>query len=91
MRDGQHCKDSLSRSRDIHEVWVSLLRLRLTLFSNNMTTVAYLFERKGVVRVTPTTEGGATFDTLFDTALDGGAEDVREVEEEEGTQWEVSA
>lgn len=50
-----------------------------------------MFERKGVVRVAPV-EGqeGATFDALFEAALEGGAEDVREVETEDGTLWEVS-
>lgn len=50
-----------------------------------------MFERKGVLRVTPV-EGqeGATFDSLFEAALEGGVEDVREVEGEEGTLWEVS-
>lgn len=55
-----------------------------------MTPVAYMFERKGVVRVTPSAESGATFDGLFETALEGGAEDVAEVEGEGETVWEVS-
>jgi hypothetical protein len=32
----------------------------------------------------------ATFDSYFEAALDGGAEDVREVETEDGIVWEVS-
>lgn len=55
-----------------------------------MTPVAYLFERKGVVRVTPVAESAATFDSLFETALEGGAEDVRVVEDEDEVIWEVS-
>lgn len=56
-----------------------------------VSAVGFMFERKGVVRVAPV-EGqeGATFDALFEAALEGGAEDVREVETEDGTLWEVS-
>lgn len=47
-----------------------------------------MFERKGIIRLQP--QEGATFDALFETAVDGGAEDVREVDAEEGTLWEAS-
>lgn len=56
-----------------------------------VSAVGFLFERKGVVRVAPIEEQeGATFDALFEAALEGGAEDVREVESEDGMLWEVS-
>lgn len=56
-----------------------------------VSPIGFLFERKGIVRVAPI-EGqeAATFDALFEAALEGGAEDVREVETEDGTLWEVS-
>lgn len=55
-----------------------------------VSPVGFMFERKGVLRVAPI-EGqeDATFDNLFEAALEGGAEDVREVEGEDGTLWEV--
>ncbi|WOO77245.1 putative transcriptional regulatory protein [Vanrija pseudolonga] len=56
-----------------------------------VSAVSFLFERKGLVRVQPLP--GASFDALFETAVEGGAEDVREAEvDEEGKDepvWEV--
>ncbi|BEJ17193.1 hypothetical protein CspHIS471_0605940 [Cutaneotrichosporon sp. HIS471] len=55
-----------------------------------VSPVGFMFERRGVVRVTPI-EGqvDATFDNLFEAALEGGAEDVAEVEGEDGMVWEI--
>ena len=57
-------------------------RLKETLHKNNcrIAPVAYLFEKKGVIVVASTDEGG--FDELFELAVDGGAEDVKELQEE---------
>ena len=55
-----------------------------------VSPVAFLFERKGLVRVQPAEGSSATFDSYFEAALEGGAEDVREVETEDGMMWEVS-
>jgi transcriptional/translational regulatory protein YebC/TACO1 len=50
--------------------------------------VSYLFEKKGIIAITKTAEGG--FDELFEVGVEGGAEDVRETEGEEGSVYEVS-
>jgi hypothetical protein len=63
--------------------------------------VAYLFDKKGLIQISPTaatgavgaTEAGTTFDDLFDLAVEAGAEDVREVESDQSDNevlWEVS-
>lgn len=60
--------------------------------SSKASNVGFLFERKGRIWLEPI-EGNeaATFDSLFDVAAEGGAEDVREVEaDDEGMVWEVS-
>lgn len=50
-----------------------------------------MFEKKGLVVVGPaSTDSGASFDGLFELAVDGGAEDVKEFEGEDGVEWEVS-
>ncbi|GMK57548.1 hypothetical protein CspeluHIS016_0403820 [Cutaneotrichosporon spelunceum] len=55
-----------------------------------ISPVGFMFERKGVVRLSPI-EGqeDATFDNLFEAALEGGAEDVASVEGEDGMMWEI--
>ncbi|KAL1413359.1 hypothetical protein Q8F55_001119 [Vanrija albida] len=65
-------------------------RVKETLHKNGgrVASVNFLFERKGLLRVQPLP--GATFDALFEAAVDGGAEDVREAEgEDEEPVWEV--
>lgn len=48
-----------------------------------------MFERKGIIRLSP--QGKATFDSLFDAAVEAGAEDVQELEPEDGeVVWEVT-
>lgn len=49
--------------------------------------VAYLFEKKGVIVVSAA--AGRGFDELFEVAVEAGAEDVREVEDEDGMLYEV--
>ncbi|RSH88843.1 hypothetical protein EHS25_003071 [Saitozyma podzolica] len=56
--------------------------------------VAYLFDKKGLIQISPTaaTEAGTTFDDLFDLAVEAGAEDVREVESDQSDNevlWEI--
>jgi transcriptional/translational regulatory protein YebC/TACO1 len=58
--------------------------------SARLTPVAFLFEHKAQVRMQAAEGSDATFDSYFEAALDGGAEDVREVETEDGIVWEVS-
>lgn len=49
-----------------------------------------MFERKGVIRLSPQGDG-ATFDGLFDAAVEAGAEDVQELDAAEGDgHWEVT-
>jgi transcriptional/translational regulatory protein YebC/TACO1 len=57
--------------------------------------VAYLFDKKGLIQISPTgatgaTGAGRTFDDLFDLAVEAGAEDVREIESDQEVLWEVS-
>lgn len=48
-----------------------------------------MFERKGVIRLSPQGDK-ATFDSLFDAAVEAGAEDVAELDAEDGEgHWEV--
>jgi transcriptional/translational regulatory protein YebC/TACO1 len=47
-----------------------------------------MFEKKGLVIIDPV-KSKKTFDELFEVALEGGAEDVREVEGDDGPEWEV--
>lgn len=55
--------------------------------SCRLAPVAFLFAKKGLVSVTPTSD--KTFDDLFELAIEGGAEDVRQVEGDIGAVWEV--
>ena len=47
-----------------------------------------MFERKGLITI-EAGKNGKTFDELFDLAIEGGAEDVKEVQGENGPEWEV--
>lgn len=49
--------------------------------------VAYLFDKKGVILVSIGPR--ASYDDLYEVVLEGGAEDVRETEDENGTLYEV--
>lgn len=52
--------------------------------------VLFLFEKKGLIVVSPTPGDGAKgFDDIFDIAVEAGAEDVKEVEGESGPEYEV--
>ncbi|GFZ50883.1 hypothetical protein JCM24511_08641 [Saitozyma sp. JCM 24511] len=55
--------------------------------------VAYLFDKKGLIQISPTaTGGGISFDDLFDLAVEAGAEDVREVDSDQSDHevlWEI--
>lgn len=53
--------------------------------------VAFMFEKKGLIVVEPVREAGASFDNLFELAVEGGAEDVKEVDGDEGIEWEIHA
>jgi transcriptional/translational regulatory protein YebC/TACO1 len=54
--------------------------------------VAFMFEKKGLIVVNPALPGGGVdYDGLLDIAVEGGAEDVREMEGDEGTEFEVSS
>ncbi|ORY35749.1 transcriptional regulator-domain-containing protein [Naematelia encephala] len=68
----------------------TLQRLKEILFkySCRFTPVAYLFDKKGLIVVTPTSDEGS-FDELFEVAVEGGAEDVQEIEGDSGPVWEV--
>lgn len=58
--------------------------------SARVAPVAFMFERKGVIRLSPQEGSKATFDSLFDAAAEAGAEDVKELDPEEGEgHWEV--
>ncbi len=48
-----------------------------------------MFDKKGLITIDPS-KSNKTFDELFDVAVEAGAEDVQEVEGEEGTEWTVS-
>ena len=48
-----------------------------------------MFEKKGVIVLTPKPESDKQFDDVFDLALEYGAEDVQEGESEDGKEWEV--
>ena len=55
-----------------------------------MTPVAFIFHKKGLITVNAATaDGSASFDRLFELGIEGGAEDVKESETEEGMEWEV--
>ena len=57
-----------------------------------MTPVAFIFHKKGLITVNATAaDSSASFDHLFELGLEGGAEDVKEVETDEGMEWEVKA
>ncbi|KGB76367.1 mitochondrial protein [Cryptococcus deuterogattii 99/473] len=60
-------------------------RVKELLSKNGARTspVAFLFEKKGSITLTPNGEG-AGYEHLFDLAVEAGAEDVREVEGEDG-------
>jgi len=47
-----------------------------------------MFEKKGLIVVDPS-KSTKSFDELFDVALEGGAEDVKEAEGDDGAEWEV--
>jgi transcriptional/translational regulatory protein YebC/TACO1 len=47
-----------------------------------------MFEKKGLIVVDPA-KSTKSFDELFDVALEGGAEDVKEAEGDDGPEWEV--
>ncbi|RSH88359.1 uncharacterized protein EHS24_000898 [Apiotrichum porosum] len=69
----------------------SKVKEALSKSGSKASNVGFLFERKGRIWLEPI-EGNeaATFDSLFDVAAEGGAEDVREVEaDDEGMVWEV--
>lgn len=51
-----------------------------------ISSVGFLFERKGIIVIQPNVDG---FDDLFEVAVEHGAEDVREAEGEDGAIWEV--
>ncbi|KAL7422429.1 hypothetical protein Q5752_003077 [Cryptotrichosporon argae] len=50
-----------------------------------LSPVAFLFERKGVIHLSP----ASSFDDLFDRALTAGAEDVRDLSASDEPAWEV--
>lgn len=56
-----------------------------------MAPVAYLFEKRGLITIDPA-QSSKSFDELFDVALEGGAEDVVEIEADGdvSAEWEVS-
>ena len=54
-----------------------------------ISPVGFLFDKKGIIVVEPSKV--ETFDALFEAALEAGAEDVREIEGDEGLEWEVSS
>ena len=58
-------------------------------FRCRIAPVAFMFEKKGLIVVEPVREAGASFDNLFELAVEGGAEDVKEVDGDEGIEWEV--
>ncbi|WVQ72103.1 hypothetical protein IAR50_001648 [Cryptococcus sp. DSM 104548] len=69
-------------------------RVKELLTKNGAQTsaVSFLFEKKGSITLTPNEgEGGeAGFEALFDTAVEAGAEDVREGESDDGgVEYEV--
>ncbi|ODN90800.1 mitochondrial protein [Cryptococcus wingfieldii CBS 7118] len=71
-------------------------RVKELLSKNGAQTsaVSFLFEKKGSITLTPNEgEGGGGekgFEALFDAAVEAGAEDVREVENDEGgVEYEV--
>ncbi|TYJ55783.1 hypothetical protein B9479_003561 [Cryptococcus floricola] len=72
-------------------------RVKELLSKNGAQTsaVSFLFEKKGSITLTPNEnegEGGGRggFEALFDAAVEAGAEDVREVENDEGgVEYEV--
>lgn len=67
-------------------------KAKLTAGRLRVAPVMFMFERKGVIRLSPLGGGGgATFDTLFDAAVEAGAEDVQELDPEDGDgHWEVT-
>lgn len=67
-------------------------RVKELLSKNGARTspVAFLFEKKGSITLTSNGEG-AGYEHLFDLAVEAGAEDVREVEGEDGgVEFEVN-
>ena len=50
--------------------------------------VAFMFEKKGLIIIDPA-KSAKSFDELFEVALEGGAEDVKEAEGDDGPEWEV--
>ena len=46
--------------------------------SARFTPTAFLFQKKGIIQVTPPTD--KSFDDLWEAAVEGGAEDVSQVE-----------
>ncbi|KAK4687018.1 translational activator of cytochrome c oxidase 1, partial [Tremellales sp. Uapishka_1] len=56
----------------------------------HMSPISYLFERKGLISISPTANNVGGFEELFELAVDGGAEDVREIREDGETEWEIT-
>lgn len=76
------------------------VRERLAKYGARMSSCAFQFERKGLIKVRPRSkqtlvegcEGAGdeeTFERVFDMAVEAGAEDVRLSEDEEGTVYQV--
>lgn len=56
-----------------------------------MAPVSFLFEKKGVIVLSPISSSAAiTFDEVFEAAVEAGAEDVKENQDEDGYTFEVS-
>lgn len=94
MHYGQPEPDDVPREGAAGEGRVCLSRLslhpRLADASARVAPVAFMFERKGVIRLSPQEGSKATFDSLFDAAVEAGAEDVKELDPEDGEgHWEV--
>ena len=53
-----------------------------------MAPVSFMFEKKGLVTIDPS-RSNISFDELFEAAVEAGAEDIQEIEGEEGTEWAV--
>jgi len=66
---------------------VASIRQILSKHAGRLADVKYLFEEKGVIRLR--LKEGQTFEEVFELAVDGGAEDVAEDDEE--TEIEVTA
>jgi len=48
-----------------------------------LAPVSFMFNRKGLIRLTP--QPGSNFDDIWEAAVEGGAEEVEEVEREDGS------